>query len=502
MLISQIIIPFWVEFVCNGHFVWTKRVFFSFVAILKLLTFKILMVVIVFVLYLILFSSSNHGFSDFKNLAIKMLNSLYYLVYLVCFGHGLLRLPRISFKMVLSSSLRLKKEKILANLYVSLHDYAEKHSELSRNVSILRILKNIHFNYLDEEFKAISKVLNESQTFCGFDDAKMREKPEYCNRASFSSKDAIIWHGKLKELNYRCQHDRSRFYYLLSVYFSILKTSKSKKGLVKVNTGNKLEEQILENQIDDSSCVKMINTNIVFSTENISKKTKMFRILLLILSVFFSCTIIFLEILEFFFPDTLSEMIYKLWNPTTIIHLIFTLLFILSTGLFVLLTVYTCMFYFNLGKLSGLRLNKRTDLLSLISLSRWLSLFTFPICFDIFHKFLTQYQYKRTNFYTSLKRSDFIQIKGIPLPFLVFPFLIVIIVFFSTELHSKLCNKLGYFLYGLKPSKFPPLTESELGYLLSSINQFESKQSLISSKVFFNIQLSPKTHSTEIIFHQ
>jgi hypothetical protein len=190
---------------------------------------------------------------------------------------------------------------------------------------------------------------------------------------------------------------------------------------------------------------------------------------------FLSLWILFLEILEFCSESSLIIILDHLWgkNQQSIIPEILSSILLIISSIYTIGAVFFFMIHFNLGHFTGIRLNHRSSLSSLVSLSRWFGVFTFPVCYFLFQIVLTPKEYQNTYFYNSLKTTDYLFFFGKPFPWLITPVLVLFVLIFWMKWHLSIANKLGYYFFGVDKVKFAELKENEKDFLMKSYTDME-----------------------------
>ena len=214
--------------------------------------------------------------------------------------------------------------------------------------------------------------------------------------------------------------------------------------------------------------VKLKGSFLMYKVTN--NRKRVVWITLTIFTCLVSAVVLVLMGLDFGARDILDFYLQAIWQTHSGVGVAIIFILILSATMIIITSVFICMFELNIGFLTGIKLDHQTNLLTLLSLTQFLSLFTLPAFFLICHLFLSVDKYESTFFYQNIKSSDFINIGYIPFPVLITPFFFVMLVFFMLGVHVQVLEKLGYYLYGIKTSNFGTEKDKEVDRLIAKCN--------------------------------
>lgn len=472
--LSQLILPVWEYYVWDAHFTWKSKLAHSFLNVLKTLLVKIGLVIICFVVYILIYRKSEHSFNDFKTLGIRMLNCVYYLIFFLALSYGLIKLPIHAHRAIRHKKIRRTRETVFKNVFFLLRKYHREYQSIQRFYSLLGIIQNKFPGQFVTEFETIEQLIYQSQIYSGLIDDQFNQLTYVRKLDEFDAKQWKKLHKEVKTNVIKLQQTQSRYYYLMQTALGYARLTK------------KIEAPLLE------------TSSFFFQYEQQKKGRLSYKFLVFGMCCMLTVWILFLESLEFVSTESLIVILTHLWasqNHSLALMICSSILLIISS-VYILSSVFFFMMHFNVGHITGIRLNHRTSLPSLISLTRWLSMFTFPVCYFIFQILLTPAEYQGSYFFDSLKTSDFLFFWGKPFPWLLIPFLFLLIVFFALNCHKSIAEKVGFYFLGVKNQEFPELTEAEQTLMVQDDCRQSHSNSATQSKVsiFSFVEKSPSEH--------
>lgn len=445
ILFSQLVLPFWGRYIESPHFTAGARVKHSLLDIGKTVLLKLLFVGVCFVAYYFLFDvKGSHPFDDFRTLGVRLLNCVYYFFFLVAFSYGLLKIPLYAMRSLWPRSLRESRETLVGHIYHSLACYAREQGKMSQFFSLLEELKSIYPRKFEEEFARLDSLFDKTQIFAGDPSFEYFDLELYHRRYDFSEKEMLRLHKKVIKYSTRLEQTQSRYYYFLDQFKLPRRAPNSTPLLKKPTLPAPLGPPRFRQTLVFCACTCL------------------------------SLWLAFLLTLEFSSESSLISVLSHLWasEHSALFPRVLSGVLLVVSGAYTTCTVFFCMIHFNLGHVTGLRLNHRTSLPSLISLSSWLSLFTFPLCYFLVQLVLTPGEYRSSYFFQSLRTSDYLSLWGQPLPHLMIPLVLPLLFFFWFGIHQKLARKVGYYFFGVRESDFGKFSEQEKALFDRPIPQY------------------------------